>query len=289
MFILVAQVVQAATGTTDETVRRFCGEIGRCLPMLDESSELDAAVVRQVISHRITQVPGSASLIVSIVRSYVRFLTSRGECRPALLHAFPPVRRYRSETLPRYLDEPTIERIITSCKADSAVEIRDRAIILLLARLGLRAGDVCQLRLADIDWIGGYLLVSGKGRRPDRLPLPQDAGDAILAYLEHARPGVEEERVFLRVQPPFRPFRSSAEISGILSRVFDRGAIKGLPTGSHLFRHSLATRMLRAGAGLESVGAILRHRSPATTALYAKVDVAMLLKVAQHWPGDEAC
>lgn len=257
--------------------------------MLGEPSELDAAIVRRVVSDRITQAPGSASLIAGIVRSYVRFLISRAECQPALLHAFPPIRRYRLGSLPRYLDEPTIERIVASCKTDTAVEIRDKAIILLLARLGLRAGDVFQLRLTDIDWSGGYLLVSGKGRRTDRLPLPQDAGDAILDYLERARPRIVEQRLFLRVQPPFRPFSSSAEISGIVARVLDRGAIEGVPTSSHTFRHSLATRMLRAGAGLELVGTVLRHRSPATTAVYAKVDVPMLLKVAQDWPGDVAC
>ena len=275
-------------GATNATIRRYCGEIKRCLPMLDEP-ELDAAIVRRVVSDRIIQAPGSASLIVVIVRSYLRFLISRTKCPPALLHAFPPIRRYRLGSLPRYLDEPTIERIIGSCKTDTAVEIRDKAIILLLARLGLRAGDVCQLRLTDIDWSGGYLLVSGKGRRTERLPLPQDAGDAILDYLERARPKIVEQRLFLRVQPPFRPFSASAEISGIVARVLDRGAITGVPTSSHTFRHSLATRMLRAGAGLEAVGTVLRHRSPATTAVYAKVDVPMLLKVAQDWPGDVAC
>jgi site-specific recombinase XerD len=274
-------------GATNATIRRYCGEIKRCLPMLDEP-ELDAAIVRRVVSDRIIQAPGSASLIVVIVRSYLRFLISRKKCPPALLHAFPPIRRYRLG-LPRYLDEPTIERIIGSCKTDTAVEIRDKAIILLLARLGLRAGDVCQLRLTDIDWSGGYLLVSGKGRRAERLPLPQDAGDAILDYLERARPKIVEQRLFLRVQPPFRPFSSSAEISGIVARVLDRGAITGVPTSSHTFRHSLATRMLRAGAGLEAVGTVLRHRSPAATAVYAKVDVPMLLKVAQDWPGEVAC
>lgn len=276
-------------GSTDATILRFGGELSRCLPLLGEPADFDAATIRKAISLRITQTPGSAALVVTIVRSYVRFLISRGECPPALLHAFPPARRYRSGLLPCYLDAPTIEKIIASCRERTPVEIRDRAIILLLARLGLRAGDVCQLRLGDIDWTRGYIRVSGKGRRPDRLPLPQDAGDAVLAYLERARPRVEEDRLFLRAQAPFRPFKSSAEISGIVARVFDRAGITGLPTRSHLFRHSLATRMLRSGAGLESIGTILRHRSPATTAVYAKVDVPMLMKVAQPWPGDASC
>ena len=276
-------------GSAATTIGRSCAEIKFCLPLLGQSSDLDAAVIREAVGHRITQAPGSADLIVTIMRSYLRFLVSRGECSAALLHAIPPARRVQSESLPRYLNTPTIEKIIASCRAETPVQIRDKAIILLLARLGLRAGDICQLRLSDIDWNRGYIQVSGKSKRLDRLPLPQDAGDALLAYLEQARPTVGEDRLFLRVQAPFTPFKSSAEICGIVSRVFDRAGITGLPTRSHLFRHSLATRMLRSGAGLESIGTILRHRSPATTAIYAKVDVSMLLKVAQPWPGEASC
>lgn len=176
-----------------------------------------------------------------------------------------------------------------SCDASTPIGIRDRAIILLLARLGLRAGDVWQLRLSDIDWTNAQLKVHGKGRRTVRLPLPQDAGDAVLAYLERVRPRVREERVFLRIQAPFRPFSSSAEIAGIVARVYERAGIDGVPTGAHMFRHSLATGMLRSGGSLESVGAILRHNSPSTTAVYAKVDVAMLEKVAQPWLGGASC
>lgn len=281
--------LRAHCGSSAATIRRYCGEVKRWLPALGEPLKLDAAAIRRVVSSRIGESPGSASLIAGIMRSYVRFLVSCAECEPALQHALPPIRRYRLATLPRYMDDATIEKIVASCQANTAVEIRDKAIILLLARLGLRAGDICQLGLTDIDWNNGYLRVSGKSRRPDRLPLPQDAGDAILDYLERARPPINEERLFVRVQPPFRPFSSSAEIGGIVARVFDRAAIVGVPTGAHAFRHSLATRMLRAGAGLESVGTILRHRSPATTAIYAKVDIPMLLKVAQDWPGDVAC
>lgn len=280
--------LKAHCGSSAATIRRYSDEVKRWYLLLGPPSDLDATTIRRIVSHRITEVPGSAPTVAGIIRSYVRFLVSRGECDAALQHAFPPIRRYRLGTLPRYMDEATVEGIIASCKTDTAVEIRDKAIILLLARLGLRAGDIWQLRLADIDWNEGCLRVCGKSRRPDRLPLPQDVGDAILDYIERARPPIDEERLFVRVQPPFRPFNSSAEIAGIVARVFHRGAIEGVPTGAHTFRHSLATRMLRAGAGLESVGTILRHRSPATTAIYAKVDVPMLLKVAQDWPGDAA-
>lgn len=276
-------------GATDETIRRYRTDIRRLMPMLGEPSQWDAAGLRSAFQRRSKETPGSASLLVTIMRSYIRFLVVRGECRPALLHAVPSVQRYRLSTLPRHVDPATIERIIAACPTDRPVEVRDKAIILLLARLGLRAADIQNMRLDDIDWRSGHLTVKGKTRRPDRLPLPQDVGDAILAYLAAARPKAAEEHLFLRAQAPFRPFRSSAEIAGIVARTRDRGGIQGVPTGSHIFRHSLATNLLRAGAGLESVGTILRHSSPETTAIYAKVDLPMLMKIAQPWPGEPSC
>ena len=255
---------------------------------LDWTAKFKAiAALRRAFERRSKETPGSVSLLVSIMRSYLRYLIGQGQCRPALLHAMPSVPRYRLSTLPRYVDPAKIERIIAACPTDRPVEVRDKAIILLLARLGLRAGDIRDMRLDDIDWRSGHLTVKGKTRRRDRLPLPQDVGDAILAYISAARPKAIEAHLFLRAQAPFRPFRSSAEIAGIVARTLKRGGIEGLPTGSHIFRHSLATNMLRAGAGLESVGTILRHSSPETTAIYAKVDLPMLMKIAQPWPGDQ--
>lgn len=276
-------------GAAETTIRRYRSELIRLAPMLGEPSQWDAAMIRGVFERRSKQAPGSVSLLVSIIRSYIRFAIGQGECPPALLNAIPPVRRYRLSTLPRYVDAATIETIIAACGSSRPVEVRDKAIILLLARLGLRAGDVRDLRLDDIDWRAGYLKVSGKGRRSDRLPLPQDVGDSILAYLASARPDVGEQQLFLRSLAPFTPFRSASEIAGIVARVLDRGGFEGLPTGSHVFRHSLATNMLRAGAGLESVGTMLRHRTPDTTAIYAKVDLPMLTKIAQPWPGELPC
>lgn len=276
-------------GATDATIRRFRHEVMRLSPMLGEPPQWDAAAIRRAFAWRSKQTPGSVALVVTILRSYIHFLVGRGECQPALLHAVPFAHRYRLSTLPRHVDAATIEKIIAACETRRPVEIRDKAIILLLARLGLRAGDIRDMRLTDIDWVAGYVRVEGKSRRPDRLPLPQDVGDAILAYLISARAKVDEEHLFLRSLAPFTPFSSSAEIAGIVSRVLDRGGIKGLPTGSHIFRHSLATNLLRAGAGLESVGTILRHSSPETTAIYAKVDLPMLMKIAQSWPGEPSC
>jgi site-specific recombinase XerD len=278
-------------GATDETIRRYLHEASRWIQTLGTATAAyDTATVRRVVLDQEPQRSrASVRLTVTVLRTYLRFLAARGECRPELVHAVPPAPRRRLATLPRYASPDVIERIVASCDATTPVGTRDRAIILLLARLGLRAADVWQLRLADIDWTNAVLRVHGKGRRTVRLPLPQDAGDAVLAYLERVRPRVREERIFLRIQAPFRPFKSSAEIAGIVARVLDRGGIDGVPTGAHMFRHSLATSMLRAGGSLESVGAILRHSSPNTTAVYAKVDVAMLEKVAQPWLGGVSC
>ena len=146
------------------------------------------------------------------------------------------------------------------------------------------------MRLDDIAWANGTLRVRGKGRREMQLPLPQDAGNALLGYLETTRPSAACEHVFLRLSAPHRPFAVSSSISGVIRLALQRAGIDDAPTrGANLLRHSAATSMLRAGATLDAVGTVLRHRSPDTTAHYAKVDVAMLRQVAQSWPGSEPC
>jgi len=228
-------------------------------------------------------------MTVTVLRSFLRFTASTGACPLTLAEAIPPGRRRRLATLPRYAAPATIEAIVASCDTATLVGVRDRAIVLLLARLGLRAGDVWRLQLTDVDWRGGRLRLHGKQRRSVAMPLPQDVGDALLAYIEQARPVVAEERVFLRAQAPFTPLRSAAEIAGIVARVLKRGGFADVPTGAHMFRHSLATSLLRAGSNLDAIGTVLRHHSPESTAIYAKVDVAMLMGVTQPWPGDASC
>jgi integrase/recombinase XerD len=178
--------------------------------------------------------------------------------------------------------------VIGSCDLTKPRGVRDRAILLLLARLGLRAGDVVAMRLDDIAWEEGTLRVCGKGRRESRLPLPQDVGDALLCYLSTARPVVDCDRIFLRSAAPCRPFSTSAAISCVVRSALQRASITGAPTrGANLMRHSAATAMLRAGATLETIGTVLRHQSIDTTAHYAKVDIAALCQIAQPWPGEE--
>lgn len=192
--------------------------------------------------------------------------------------------------MPRYLMADDVERVIASCDDSKPQGIRDRAILLLLARLGLRAGDICAMRVDDIDWREATLRVRGKGRREVRLPLPQDAGDALLTYLEEVRPRVSIDRMFLCANAPIRPLATSASVSDIVRFALQRAGIANPPSrGANLLRHSAATMMLRAGATLDAISTVLRHRSSDTTAHYAKVDIAMLQQVAQPWPEGMPC
>lgn len=180
--------------------------------------------------------------------------------------------------------------MIASCDVSKPHGVRDKAILLLLARLRLRAGDVLNLGLGDICWAEGTLRVSGKGRREVCLPLPQDAGDAVLAYICHARPVSESDAVFLRSSAPYQPFADSSTISCLVRRALTGAGISNSPSrGANLLRHSAATTMLRAGATLDTIGTVLRHRSATTTAHYAKVNVPMLLQIAQPWPREASC
>lgn len=274
-------------GVTSETLRRYLGEAGRWLDRLGAApKDYDAASIRSIVLDQGEERSrSSVRMTVTVLRTFLRFTIIQGECAPSLLHAVPPAVRRKLSTVPRTISTAKIAEIIAACRTDTPVEIRDRAILLLLARLALRAGDIWQLRLSDIDWCASRLRLQGKGRRGVVMPLPQDAGDALLAYIEDARPVVASARVFLRTQAPFTPLRSAAEIAGIISRVLNRGGFTGLPTGSHVFRHSLASAWLRGGADLDQIGVALRHTSRDTTAIYAKVDVEMLAEVAQPWPG----
>ena len=273
----------------DASIRIYTRNVATLLDDLGEDPGIySAALVRDVMLEKLSEasLPHAQSLTTAM-RLYLRFLTSMGDCRPGLVGAVPTPPSWRLSTLPRYLPPSDIERAIASCDTTSAVGVRDRAILLLLARLGLRAGDVAGLKLDDIDWRHARLLVCGKSRRPTGLPLPQDVGDALLAYIERVRPVVREQKVFLRIPAPHRPFRESCAISEIANRALSRAGVAGAtPRGARVFRHSAATGLVRSGASLELVGALLRHRLPNTTAIYAKVDVPMLLEVAEPWMGD---
>ena len=275
-------------GIREVTIDRHGRMIMRLLPTLGSNPKgWDAKLIREVIlAERKRASIATVKQIVIALRGYLRFLGARRLCRAGLDQAVPSIPQWRLSALPRYIGASDVERLIATCDQTTPTGLRDRAILLLLARLGLRAGDIVSLRLADIDWQQATLLVCGKGRRKTRLPLPQDAGDAVLAYLRQGRPRVADDRIFLTSNAPPRPFSESSAVSNIVRCSITKAGIVTPSMGANLLRHSAATAMLRGGATLDTVGAVLRHRSPNVTAHYAKVDVVMLQQIAQPWPGD---
>ena len=207
----------------------------------DDPSTYDAQSLRQFVLDRSQcQGPGATKTLISGLRMFLRYLASQAMCRPGLDQAIPAVACWRLATLPRSIPSQDVQRILDACDATSPMGLRDRAIILLLARLGLRASDVAVLCLHDIDWKDGSIMVSGKSRRQVRLPLSQEVGDAILGYLEH-RPEVKAREVFLRSVAPFRPFRSGSSASQVVARVMKRSGISAPCYGAHALRHTAAT------------------------------------------------
>ncbi len=279
-------------GLRDLTIKSHCYALLNMKPIIEnEPKDYDATIIRNMIIN-LSSCSSRSHMknIISTLRSYLRFLIARGECQPCIDQAVPTIAYWHLSTLPRYLLPDKVDMLIASCNLSKPAGIRDRAILLLLARLGLRAGDVSNMRLGDIEWEDGTLRVIGKGRREVRLPLPQEVGDAILDYLNKSRPNIVCDRLFLRSRAPYRPFVRSSAVSVTVRRALERSGITDAPSqGAHLLRHSAATTMLRAGATLDTVGAVLRHRSSDTTAHYAKVDVVALRQIAQPWPGGVSC
>ena len=279
-------------GISERTIDRHGRMIMRLLSGLGSDPEVyDAALIRRIIlAEAKRSSPPHVKTMTTALRGYLRFLAAAGLCRSGLDHAVPIIPQWRLSALPRYLPAAAVERVISSCDLSKPHGVRDRAILLLLARLGLRGGDVLALRLDDVAWADGTVRVRGKGRREVRLPLPQDAGDALLEYLNRARPCVDEYRIFLRSSAPYRPLTGSSVVSSVVRLALGRAGITDAPSrGANLLRHSAATSMLRAGASLDAVGTILRHRSVDTTAHYAKVNIVMLQQIAQPWPGAASC
>jgi integrase len=227
---------------------------------------------------------GSAKLIVCALRSLLRWLHVTGQVPVSLAAAVPSVAGWRLSGLPKGLEPGQLRSLLGACDRRTPTGRRDYAIMLLLARLGLRAGEVARLGLDDIDWRRGEIAVFGKGDRGERLPLPADVGVAIAGYLRRGRPGTAQGRsVFVRVHAPLRALTTG----GVTMVVFDAAQRAGLGRiHAHRLRHTAATAMLQAGSPLAEVGQVLRHRSALTTAIYAKVDRDALAVLARPWPVD---
>lgn len=244
---------------------------------------LDTAGVTGFVIGRSRQLaPKTAQRMTSALRSFLRCLAVHGMADPGLAQAVPKVAN-RSAPLPGALPPAEVAALVDSCDRTTVNGSRDYAVLVLLSRLGLRAGEVAALALEDVDWRHGEIAVTGKGGRHDRLPLPADVGAAVAAYLRDARPADAVGRhVFIRVKAPHRGLSPG----GVTQIVAAAAARAGLGVVfAHRLRHSAATGMLRAGADLAGVGQVLRHRRPATTAIYARVDAEALRALARPWPG----
>jgi site-specific recombinase XerD len=225
---------------------------------------------------------GSAKGRVAELRAVLRFLYLRGLTPLRLETAVPPVGGWRLAGLPPRMTAADVQLLLGSCDCSTGVGVRDFAIMTLAARLGLRSVEVARLELRDVDWRAGELVVRGKARRQDRLPLPAEVGEALVAYLARGRVPAGSRRLFLTCRAPRGPIRA-----GLVGDVVERACLRaGLPrVGPHRLRHALAAELLRQGAGLAAISQVLRHQDLATTALYAKVDLDTLRQVAQPWPG----
>ena len=237
-----------------------------------------------LLRHAHERTPKVAQLMVSAMRSFLRFLFRYGETRRDLSTAVPTVPAWRLSEVPKYIKPEEIELVLEACDRTTSVGRRNYSILLLIARLGLRAGEVVALELGDINWRTSEFTIRGKGQSCDRLPLPQIVGEALAIYLKNDRPECSTRRVFVRTRAPYRGLKDSTTVSTIVRRTVERSGLSTPSKGAHLLRHSLATGMLRKGASMAEIGELLRHRSPNSTEIYAKVDIEGLRSIARVWP-----
>lgn len=247
---------------------------------------LDASDVQKFMLDRMRNRSSEWSrLLATSLRSFLRFLYLRGATALDLSLAVPMVRKWRQAEVPTFLSADDVESVLSSTDRSTPRGRRDYAILLLLARLGLRAGEVCTLEVSDVRWRAGEIVISGKGRRVDRLPLLSDVGEALAVYLQDRKTSASR-RVFLRMIAPHVGLAGPAAIGHVVRAALARASIHRSSRGAaHIFRHSLATRMIRQGASISEISEVLRHRSQNTTAIYAKVDFETLRDVARAWPG----
>jgi len=277
-------------GLTPSSARSYRTVARQLLVATSPSGELDlssldgATVKRHVLeSSRGSNVNRTRATLIGL-RSFLRFLHLRGDIATDLRGAVPKIAGWRMASLPKYLAPQQVNAIVESCDRRSTIGRRDYAVLLLLARMGLRAKEVADLNLEDVDWREGTVLISGKGRRKDRMPLLAEIGSALASYLRRRRKTTWRP-LFLNHRAPHTPLSSSA-VTAIVQRACERAQVS--PVGAHRLRHSVATIMLRRGATLDEISQALRHRHHATTAIYAKVDHCRLRELAQPWPGGAA-
>jgi site-specific recombinase XerD len=255
----------------------------------EDAPDVDASAIRRYVVDASQQhAVATVKLCAAGLRSFLRFCFLRGVIASDLSPAVPSIGRWQRKPMPAVLTDAAIECVLAAADRSCARGLRDFAVLQLLARLGLRASEVIALRLEDLHWEHGEILVQGKGDQLDRLPLLQEVGESIVQYLREARGGSESRSLFLSHTAPRRGLQDPATVSAIAHRALERaGLLPSGRVGAHIFRYSLATRLLRHGASLSEIAQVLRHRRIETTREYAKVDLEGLRCIAQAWPGME--
>jgi len=277
-------------GLAPITVHNYCWHAEQFLAALPQATQVSVSLIDAgnvtafMVEYCRDRNTNSAKSMARSVRSFLRFAHATGRTSAELWGAVPSSSGWHLASLPRSVPAADVERLlaVAAWLRCTATDRRNHAILLLLARLGLRRGEVAGLRLDDIDWRAGELTVVGKGNRVERLPLPTEPGEALVAWLTDGRPECETRSVFTTLRPPGRPLTSGA-IGHVVGTACHNAGVDRI--GAHRLRHTLATAMLRAGASLPEVGQVLRHRSARSTAIYAKVDETALRPLARPWPG----
>ena len=286
--------LQQDRGLAASTIAHYTGVARRFLTNISGPNDLRLASIRGVdITDYIRghapqgRTFAAAKDMVTTLRSFFRFARYRNCIEIDLASMVPSVAGWSMASIPRAMPAESVRRLLDASKTwRTPTGLRNRAILLLLARLGLRALEIVRLELEDINWSQGWLRVHGKGRQEGPMPLPHDVGHAIASYLKDGRPESSCRRLFLRSRAPFDGLGSHSDISMIVHRALDRAGIEVKVTGAHQLRHALAVDMLRQGLSLTEIGQVLRHRSPEATRRYAKVDLEGLRAVALPWPGE---
>lgn len=279
-------------GLAAATIRLYGEAVGRFLEYVFGEGEvrlgrLTAADVTSFVQADAARLHHAkrAKVMTTALRSFLRYGRYRGEIGGDLHACVPTVADWSMAGIPRTISASQVNRLLAGCDRRAGSGRRDYAMLLLLARLGLRASEVVDLRLEDLDWDEGLISIRGPAQRCDQLPLPADVGAALAEYLREARPACSARNVFIRARAPRSALRGPSAVSCVVNRALRRAGIEAPTKGAHLLRHSLATQMLGGGASLEEIAEILRHRNPQTTTIYAKVDLASLRALALPWPG----
>jgi len=267
------------------SIRRFLCEV--CAAGVGDLGKISQEVVTRYIErHAQDRSPRSGKAMCWSLRAFLRYLHHTGQNPRALAGCVPSIRQWKLVTLPTYLSAAQVQKVLDGCDRATAMGRRDYAILMMLAKLGLRADEVATITLDDINWRAGEMLVRAKGRQRARMPIARDVGAAAIAYLRDGRPKSSCRRLFLRSFAPHIGFASGSAITMIAKTALERAGIRGYAhQGAHIFRHSLATELLRSGATLSEIGHLLRHKSQDTTRIYAKVDIEALRALSLPWPG----